>query len=117
MICLTHMTKYKYKVGQIVKYITQKYTEKICPTCGHEETDSKTITVEGKIIKRYYDLVFRIQSITLTDKIETDENGMTIHNPYTPEPHLNGPEPVYEIKRNNQPKKQADEVVCEEEIL
>lgn len=93
--------KYKYKVGQKVRYYAQKYTETVCKTCGHEETDSKTIKVTGVILKRYYDIVFRWQPFPLTDEITEDKNGKIIHKPYLSDTKINKPEPCYEIERSN----------------
>lgn len=116
------MNKYKYKVGQKIKYKTQKYFSAFCPTCGHEETDSKTIKVEGKIMKRYYDIVFRFQSMVLTDKITKNKDGSTTNNPYLSDIKINKEEPVYEVVRDGQRRYKkieelATEIVTEDEII
>lgn len=110
------MKKYKYKVGQRIEYTARKYIEKICKCCGHERTDSKTIKVKGKIVKRYYDLVYRIQSMPITDKVEKRPDGTSVHKPEVSDLQLNKSEPVYEVKRDKAEKGIADDIVTEDEI-
>ncbi len=96
------MKKYKYKVGQKIKYKTQKYIEHVCPTCGHEEISSKTIKVEGKIVRRNYCLVHDIANgFVLMDNVKKLKNGSIIYEPYMSDVKLAKFKPVYEVKRGN----------------
>ena len=99
------MKKYKYKVGQKVKYKITEYVENICPTCGHEEIDSKTIRVSGKILKKYYDFIYRPQTIISKRK----DN---IYTPTFSEIKPIEPKPLYDIKRDSK----IDKEILEDSI-
>ena len=97
------MKKYKYKVGQKVKYIVIKYIEKvICECCEDTETEYKEIKIKGKIIRRRYGILDRPRSVKY-------ERGTA----YNMSIQLAEPEPIYTIKKTN--GKLYD--VCEDEII
>lgn len=109
------MKKYKYKVGQKIKYRTLKYTSKVCKCCGDERTDSKDIEITRDIIKRYYSFVYRLQSFTVLDKVEIKKDGSKVYTPYTSDVKVNEEEPCYEVIRYK--KTGGTESITEDQII
>lgn len=90
--------KYKYKIGQKVKYTVLDSKEDECKYCGHTETDYIKKKVTGKIIKRSYELLFGFTDFPITNDTEII-NGKKVHKPYMSDIKPAVPEPYYEIKR------------------
>ena len=89
--------KYKYKIGNKVKYRHTIITEKVCETCGHIEDIYKEVWKTGKITERMYDFLYHIDNGFVDTVSKRDENGMLIHAPQIKLPKVQEQEPVYKV--------------------
>ena len=92
------MKKYKYKIGQIVKWNSTKYISTNCDCCGKDNTEIKEIKASGKIIRRWQEPIWNILNGFVSDGVELIKGGTL---DYRPPKSFTGQlcaVPVYEIK-------------------
>jgi len=89
--------KYKYKIGDKVKFYSIKSKEIKCKCCGHIEKKFTDILLTGIIEKRYYDLVIRPQEIVGEYESKILKDGLKVYRPYFSKIKPNNTEPCYKI--------------------
>ena len=94
------MEKYKFKIGQEVKYSILDVKLVECKCCGNVEEKFFQKKVKGKIISKDYEVVYSTPSFMTTDKVEI-KDGKTIHKPYMSDITMPTSEPFYKIKRTD----------------
>ena len=93
--------KYKFKVGQKVKFDYDNGKYIACEKCGHEDYVSNHKKVTGVIEKRYYAVVIDGFAMDIKD-YQIEEDGVTTHIPYGGDIRLVEAKPCYDIKYKGQ---------------
>lgn len=99
------MRKYKYEIGDMVKYTESVSRDEECKTCGHIETLYEYKNVIGKIENRKFETFLDVSNgFVTTDNVEVTPDGQIIHKPYLNKIEVVKPTPAYKVDGNWYPE-------------
>ena len=90
--------KYKFKIGQTVRFRDVKAEDKECPSCGHVETNYINIVRQGRVVaKKHVLFVSAAPGVGIVDDIKTLPDGRKVLTPRMAKLTVEIPRPAYEI--------------------